>query len=100
VTNQGPATATNVLVSDQLPAGFTFVSATPATAVVSSNLVSWPAFSLAADLRSNFTVTAVCVEGGSYTNIAFSTAGTLDPNTNNNNGTSTNSQVITAVTPG
>jgi uncharacterized repeat protein (TIGR01451 family) len=42
---------------------------------------------------------AVSAEGGSYTNIAFSTASTLDPNTNNNNGTLTNSQVITAVTP-
>jgi uncharacterized repeat protein (TIGR01451 family) len=42
VTNLGPSTATNVLVKDLLPAGFTFVSAVPATATVSNNLVSWP----------------------------------------------------------
>jgi uncharacterized repeat protein (TIGR01451 family) len=98
-TNSGPVTSTNVVVSDQLPDGFTFVSATPATAVVSNNLVSWPAFNLAVNAQSNFTVTAVSAEGGSDTNIAFSTADTLDPDTNNNNGTLTNSQVITAVSP-
>jgi uncharacterized repeat protein (TIGR01451 family) len=98
-TNSGPATATNVVVSDQLPAGFTFVSALPATAAVSNNVVSWPAFNLAQSARSNFTVTAVSAEGGNFTNIACSTASTLDPNTNNNNGTFTNSEVITAISP-
>jgi uncharacterized repeat protein (TIGR01451 family) len=97
VTNSGPATATNVAVFDQLPAGFTFISATPGTATVSNNLVSWPAFNLANNARSNFTVTVVSAEGGSYTNIAFSTANTPDPNPTNNNGSAANSQVITVV---
>ena len=98
VANNGPATATNVVVFDQLPTGFTLVSATPATATVSNNLVSWPGFNLIKNATSNFTVTVVSADGGTYTNIAFSTANTLDPNPMNNNGTATNSQAITAVT--
>jgi uncharacterized repeat protein (TIGR01451 family) len=98
VTNSGPSTATNVVVSDLLPAGFTFVSATPSS-TVSNNLVSWPAISLAKNAVSNFTVTAVSAAGGNFTNIAFATSGTLDPNPTNNNGTLTNAQVRTTVAP-
>ncbi|MGA3163965.1 MAG: DUF11 domain-containing protein, partial [Verrucomicrobiota bacterium] len=96
VTNSGPSTATNVVVSDQLPAGFAFVSATP-SATVSNNLVSWPAISLAKNAVSNFMVTAVSAVGGNFTNIAFATSDTLDPNLTNNNGTSPASQVQTTI---
>ncbi|HXI69439.1 MAG TPA: Ig-like domain-containing protein [Verrucomicrobiae bacterium] len=99
VTNLGPSTATNVVVNDLLPAGFTFVSAVPATATVVSNLVTWPGFSLANGARSNFTVTATSDEGGSFTNIAFGGTGTFDPNPTNNDGTLTNSQSRTVVSP-
>jgi uncharacterized repeat protein (TIGR01451 family) len=98
VANNGPATATNVALFDQLPAGFTLVSATPTTAAVSNNLVSWPGFNLIKNATSNFTVTVVSAQSGNYTNIAFSTANTQDPNPTNNAGVATNSQVITAVT--
>ena len=100
VTNHGPFTATNVLVQDQLPAGMTYVSSLPATATVLNKLVSWPLFNLATGVVSSFTVTARAAEGGTYTNIAFSTATTSDPNPTNNNGSITNSQVATVVTPG
>jgi uncharacterized repeat protein (TIGR01451 family) len=100
VTNIGPSTATNVIVQDLLPAGFTFVSAVPATATVVSNVVTWPGFNLANHARSNFTVTAISAEGGSFTNIASGSAtGTSDPNPTNNDGTLTNSQSRTVVTP-
>jgi uncharacterized repeat protein (TIGR01451 family) len=99
VTNNGPLTATNVVVSDQLPGGFTFISAIPATVTVSNNIVSWSAFNLANGARSNFTVTAVSAQGGTFTNIAFSTADTFDTNPTNNNGTATNAQVVTTITP-
>jgi uncharacterized repeat protein (TIGR01451 family) len=97
-TNFGPATATNVLVSDQLPLEFTFVNASPA-ATISNNLVSWAAINLTNWGSSTFTVTATSAVDGAYTNIAFSTAITPDSNPTNNNGTATNSQVVTAVTP-
>ena len=99
VTNLGPAAATNILVTDQLPAGLAFVSAVP-TATVSNNVVIWPVGSLALNARTNFTVTAVSAEGGSFTNVAFATtSGTVDPIPANNNGTATNSQTRTTVTP-
>ena len=97
VDNHGPGTASNVAVFDQLPAGFTPVSSVPATATVSNNLVSWPALNLPANAVTNFTVTGLSAAGGTFTNIAFSTATTADPNPTNNNGTATNSQVITTV---
>ena len=99
VTNIGPAAATNVVVSDQLPVGFAFISAVPATATVSNNFVIWPSLNLASGGSGNFTVTAVSAEGGSFTNIAFGTSDTFDANPTNNDGTSTNSQVITTVAP-
>ena len=99
VTNLGPASATNILVTDQLPAGFTFVSASPA-ATVFNNAASWTVGSLALNARTNFTVTAVSAEGGNFTNVAFAvTSGTVDPNPTNNDGTLTNSQARTTVTP-
>jgi uncharacterized repeat protein (TIGR01451 family) len=97
VTNLGPSTSTNVIVSDLLPAGFTFVSAMPSTVIISNNIVSWPGFNLANNTKSNFTVTMVSAEGGAFTNIAFATSDTSDPNAANNDGSSTNSQVRTVV---
>ncbi|HEY3760509.1 MAG TPA: tandem-95 repeat protein [Verrucomicrobiae bacterium] len=98
VTNNGPSTATNVLVSDQLPLAFTFVSAVP-TGSTSNNLVTWPSLNLTNKGSRTFTVTAVSTSNGTYTNVAFSTATTMDPNPTNNNGTATNSQVTTSVSP-
>ncbi len=99
VTNLGPATATNAVLTDLLPAGFAFVSATPATATVSNNLVSWPGFNLTNTASSIFTVTAVSAEGGNFTNIAFATTGTFDPNPTNNDGSAPGARVNTSVTP-
>jgi len=97
VTNLGPNNATNVLVQDDLPAGFSLVSATPAAATLVSNVVNWPAFNLAVHAKTNFTVTALSLEGGVFTNFATATSDAIDTNASNNNGTSTNSQVRTTV---
>jgi len=99
VTNAGLSTASNVVVFDQLPASYLFVSAVPPTATVSNNLVRWPAFNLASLTASNFVVTATPTNGGVYTNIGFITSDTSDPDPTNNNGISTNSRVITFVQP-
>ena len=98
VTNLGPATATNIVVSDQLPAGLTYVSEVP-PASVSGNLANWTVASLAAGAQTNFTVTAVSTGGGNFTNVAYAVAGTVDPNATNNNGTLASSQTRTTVTP-
>jgi uncharacterized repeat protein (TIGR01451 family) len=97
VTNIGPSTATNVLVRDHLPVGFTFIGGTPAGATVISNVVNWTAFNLPAHAKTNFTVTAISMEGGTYTNFATAISDALDPNPTNSDGTSTNSQVRTVI---
>jgi uncharacterized repeat protein (TIGR01451 family) len=99
VTNNGPNTASNVLVYDQLPVGFTFVSAAPTQLSLNNNLVSWTGFNLASGAKSTFTVTAVSTQGGVYTNVAYSTATTPDPNPTNNNGSLPTSQAVTTVSP-
>ena len=97
VTNLGTFAATNVIVSDTLPAGFTFISATPTNSSLVSNVVSWSVFKLAANAKTNFTLTAVSLEGGTFTNFATATSDAYDPNPTNNNGTATNSQVRTVI---
>ena len=99
VTNLGPSTASNVVVFDQLPAKYTFVSAVPAAASVVSNLVTWPAFDLANSGSSNFVLTVTPSSGGVFTNVAYATSSTPDPDPTNNNGTSTNSWVTSFVQP-
>src|SRR6185503_19792119 len=89
VTNGGPSTASNVMVFDQLPASYTFVSAVPAPASTSGGLVRWPLFNLAAFARSNFSLTVISMISGVFTNIAYATNSTPDPDPTNNNGTKT-----------
>jgi uncharacterized repeat protein (TIGR01451 family) len=85
-------------VSDVLPTNFTYVSATPVTAVYASGTVSWPAFTLAEFRGSNFTVTVSSTNGGAFTNIASATSTTPDPTPGNNDGSQTNSRATTTVT--
>jgi uncharacterized repeat protein (TIGR01451 family) len=97
VTNLGPDTATNVLVQDWLPSDYTFVSATPVGATVSNNVVTWSVATLAANTKTNFTVTVRSLEGGTFTNVATAASDVLDPNPANSDGSSTNSQARTTV---
>ena len=99
VTNNGPATAVNVVVFDTLPADVTFVSASSGGAL-SNNIVSWPALTnLASGARTNYSVTVTAPIGGSITNVASGDLDNVDPTPGNNDGSSTNSRVVTAVTP-
>src|SRR5207253_4533581 len=97
VTNMGPSTATNVVLRDQLPAGYTFISAVPVAASISNNLVTWPGINLTNHASTNFTLTVTSTNAGVFTNIAYSTSDTTDPNATNNNGSSVGSQVGTTV---
>jgi hypothetical protein len=51
------APLTNIVVRDTLPAGFTFVSSSPAGATVNGNVVSFPATSFAASEAKTFSLT-------------------------------------------
>ena len=96
VTNRGPATAISVVVSNQLAAGFTFVSASGSGAN-SGNLVTWNFASLPANGVTNFTVTAFATEGGTFTNIASGASALLDLNATNNSGSLTNAWSRTTI---
>ncbi|MBC7432388.1 MAG: DUF11 domain-containing protein [Rubritepida sp.] len=99
--NAGTDAAANVVVSDALPAGVTFVSATGGGTLTGST-VNWNVGSLAAGTSQTYTVT-VRVDNatlaGSLANTATITSSTFDPDTANNTNTE-NTQVLAPVIPG
>jgi uncharacterized repeat protein (TIGR01451 family) len=97
LTNGGPSAAAGMVLKDNLPASLTFVSASGG-GVFSNNIVTWPTLgSLANAATTNFTLTVKAQGIGQFTNVAFATAATYDPNPTNNNGTLPASKVLTTV---
>jgi uncharacterized repeat protein (TIGR01451 family) len=96
VTNLGPASATNIVVTNQIDSGFTFVSAS-ANGATNGNFVTWTIPILPANGATNFSVTLFAVEGGTFTNVASGISVTPDLNATNNNGSLTNAQVVTTI---
>src|SRR5439155_1058996 len=85
VTNSGPSNATGVQVTDQLPAGMTFIFATPSACTYSSGTGVWNIGGLASGGSQTLTITATVTTTGSLTNTATKTAETeTDPNAGNN----------------
>jgi uncharacterized repeat protein (TIGR01451 family) len=83
VTNNGPDAAANVVVTDILPSGVTFVSASPgcvhAAGVVTCNLGT-----IAVGDSVTITIVVTVTAPGTISNTATVTSDTLDPNTANN----------------
>ena len=85
VSNAGPATATGVLVTDQLPSGFTYSDSSssaynPVTGV-------WSVGTLAIGANRSIDITATVKEAGNFTNIAEVTAANQsDPDSKPGNG--------------
>ena len=98
VTNRGPATATSLIISNLLSPGFTFVSAS-GNGANSNNVVTWNIASLPLNGVTNLTVTIFAAEGGTFTNIASGASAAADLNPTNNNGSLTNAQTRTVITP-
>jgi uncharacterized repeat protein (TIGR01451 family) len=88
VKNNGPANATNVVVTDSVPAGTTFVSSTPSQgtcdATVSCNLGS-----LASGGSATVTIVVTATAAGTVTNTGKVTATQPDPNATNNSASAT-----------
>ena len=83
-TNSGPSSAANVAVTDSLPSGGTFVSASRG-ATEAAGVVTWPAIgSLVNGASQVDTVIVVAPASGSITNVARATTSTTDPNAADN----------------
>ncbi|HEY4279003.1 MAG TPA: DUF11 domain-containing protein [Conexibacter sp.] len=89
VRNSGPDTAVNASVSDSLPAGLTFVSASPGCSA-SGQSVTCALGDLATGASKTLTVNAAVawsLDAGTLENTATTTSDTGDPNPGNNSST-------------
>ncbi|MFN2465389.1 MAG: hypothetical protein ABR598_03885, partial [Candidatus Dormibacteria bacterium] len=73
-TNHGPSNATGVVVTDLLPAGLTFVSATPSQGTYVSGTGAWTVGAMANGAASTLQIVATVTGPGQFTNIATRTA--------------------------
>lgn len=90
VTNWGPSPAANVVVSNTLPAGVTFVSSFPTLGVVQSGTqLTWNVGTLATNAGAQLTVTVLPLSTNSYVNFASVSASTPDPNPDDDSASST-----------
>src|SRR5690606_13129458 len=74
LSNGGAATATNVTVTDVLPAGLTFVSSNPSTGTYNQTTGVWTVATLNSGANATLTITATTATVGAKTNIAAVTA--------------------------
>ncbi|MBV9924654.1 MAG: DUF11 domain-containing protein [Acidobacteria bacterium] len=72
--NAGPSNATNVAVTDLLPAGLTFVSATPNSGTYASGTGVWSLPSVTSGASATLQIVALVTGTGTITNIAEVTA--------------------------
>ncbi len=93
VTNAGPAAATGVTLTDNLPGLVNYISATTGqgTFAVSGGTVTFSMGTIAAGATVTATVTGRAIEDGSGSDTATATASSADPNTANNSASATTS---------
>jgi uncharacterized repeat protein (TIGR01451 family)/uncharacterized delta-60 repeat protein len=82
LTNYGPAGATNIVVTDILPAGMAYVSGTPSPGSVSNSagVVTWTVPSLANGAAASLALVVQANNTGTITNSATVTTSTADLN--------------------
>jgi len=87
VTNNGPDAATGVSVTDTLPAGVTYVSATPSQGSCSqaAGTVTCPIGTIAYPGSATVTIVVTPTAAGTLNNSAGVSSTTSDPNGSNNN---------------
>jgi uncharacterized repeat protein (TIGR01451 family) len=85
LSNAGPTTATNVTVQDLLPAGLTFVSATPSQGTYDSTTGVWTVGTVTTATPQTLTIHATVATSAPKTNTAsISHSDQFDPNAANN----------------
>jgi uncharacterized repeat protein (TIGR01451 family) len=90
VNNAGPDTATGVTVQDTLPAGLTFVSATPSQGTYDAGSGLWTVGTVGTSFAQTLEITARVTGAAAATNVAsISHADQFDPNPGNNSAAST-----------
>lgn len=100
VTNSGPAAASSVTVTDNLPAGLSVGSAGPSQGSCNSNAnVSCALGNLASGASAVITIVATPTMTGSFSNTATVTATQTDPDNTDNSATLNFSVVQSATTP-
>jgi uncharacterized repeat protein (TIGR01451 family)/uncharacterized delta-60 repeat protein len=82
VTNVGPGGATNVVINDFLPSGYTFISATPSVGTWSAP--NWTINNFANGANATLNIVATVKPTGNYKNTATVTANQTDPVPSNN----------------
>jgi uncharacterized repeat protein (TIGR01451 family) len=90
LTDNGPSSATNVSVSDLLPAGLTFVSATPSQGTYSNTSGVWAVGTVTTTGPQTLTIQAKVTSPAAQTNTAsISNSDQFDPNAGNNSADAT-----------
>ncbi|MDP2351210.1 MAG: SdrD B-like domain-containing protein, partial [Pseudomonadota bacterium] len=100
VANAGPSNATGVVVTDLLPSGYTFVSATPSQGSYVSGTGLWTISSIAKDASASLSIIATVKAGGAYANTAEVTAANetdSDSTPNNQNASEDDQKTVTPV---
>ncbi|WP_283808449.1 Ig-like domain repeat protein [Bradyrhizobium sp. AS23.2] len=98
LSNAGPTTATNVTVQDLLPAGLSFVSATPSQGSYVNGTGVWSVGTVTTATPQTLQLQATVVGSSSQTNTAtISHSDQLDPNPGNNSASATVTPVSTGA---
>jgi uncharacterized repeat protein (TIGR01451 family)/fimbrial isopeptide formation D2 family protein len=88
VTNHGPDTATSLVVTDQLPAGVSYVSSTPSQGSYVSGTGAWSIGTLANNASATMQITATVTASGHIDNtVTFTSMLQTDSNGANNSAT-------------
>jgi uncharacterized repeat protein (TIGR01451 family) len=88
--DNGPSAATNVQVSDLLPAGLTFVSATPSQGTYDNSTGLWNVGTVTTATRQTLAIQATVVSASAQTNTAtISHSDQFDPDSGNNSASAT-----------
>jgi uncharacterized repeat protein (TIGR01451 family) len=94
LSNAGPSNASSVSVTDALPSGYAFVSASPTQGSYSNTAGAWTVGAVNSGVDATLTITATVLGTGNYTNTASLASSTpTDPNSANNSA----SVVVTPV---
>ena len=91
-----PSQATNVIVTDNLPAGVTFVSATPSQGTYNQNTGLWTIGTVNAQANVTLTLRGNVTQAGTRTNTATITS--VDQNDENPNNNTASAQTTTPQT--